>query len=135
MIGATWDDKAINDKGVDQNTRSQRIIRDLARRRDLHIESYNFAAKAVMNLRKLGTVEDVPPLPPMSVKDTYRKRPESRRPPGDSRHEDGPIWRGNDVHSLVVDESREATGSEAGEAALTSQSRRSHREPDTTSLP
>lgn len=97
MIGAVWDDKAINSRGVDQNTRSQSSARDLARKRDLHIHTYNNAREVIDRLKALGAKQDTLSLPALTVADTIRKTPEGRRVIGDSRHESGPVWTGQSI--------------------------------------
>lgn len=105
MIGATWDDKAVNSRGVDQNTRSQSTSRELARKRDLHILTYNNARVVIDRLKLLGAKQDMPTLPILTIADTARKPPEGRRVIGDSRHESGPVWTGNPLlEGVRVDE-------------------------------
>lgn len=133
MISATWDNKAVNSRGGTQNRRSQSNIDDLTDKRDRHMETYNTARKVLILLSEVGDCAKIPKLPLLSEADTKRRAPQGRRQPGDSRHEDGPLW-GGSIGSGSASVAVRAANPRLRPASteypvLTSQSRRAPSEP------
>lgn len=90
MIGARAHEKSVHSYGQELNTRANSDLRTFQRRRDVFIDIYN---KARDRIRALDPDTGIL-FPYLSLKDTYRPAPESRRPTGTSRRIDGTAIKG-----------------------------------------
>ncbi|KAF8965358.1 hypothetical protein BDZ97DRAFT_1904028 [Flammula alnicola] len=82
-------EKKKNAYGQDRHTRAAARISDVEHRLDLAIEDYNATRSALVSL---GMSEDDPEFPPLTLKDTFRKRTNTKRAVGDTYRMDGLIW-------------------------------------------
>lgn len=80
--------KDINDRGQEQNTQSNRVMNSYKRMRDALIEDYGRHRAALISLGALLESD----LPPLTLKDTYRKSTLSTRSTASSQHRDGALW-------------------------------------------
>jgi len=96
--------KDINDRGQDQNTQSSRIMNSYKRMRDALIEDYSRHRAALISLEALS--EGSSDLPPLTLKDTYRKSTLSTRSAGSSRHRDGALWTAGGYSALMEGKTR-----------------------------
>lgn len=82
--------KNLNDRGQDQNTESTRTMTSYKRMRDALIEDYGRHRTALISLDALP--EGSSDLPPLALKDTWRKSTLTTRSAGASRHRDAALW-------------------------------------------
>ncbi|KAF7371602.1 CxC2 domain-containing protein [Mycena venus] len=88
-ISALHDRKGKNDRGQKDNTRSGTHIRELERRRNLHMESYEAARQGMISL---GLDPLSSQFPRLTEADLYMKSVRQKRHVGDSRRPDGLLW-------------------------------------------
>lgn len=93
MLGALEHEKRVHRRGQEQNTRTNSQLEDLRRRRDTFIDTYNCARDALEKLGVIQKEDDKGCYPKLSVSDTFRRNPESRRELGDSRRPESQLWR------------------------------------------
>lgn len=104
--------KDINDRGQEQNTQTTRIMNSYKRMRDALIEDYGRHRAALISLDAI--LEGSSDLPPLTLKDTYRKSTLSTRPMGSSRQRDGALWRAGGYSGSAAGKTRgEAMDSES----------------------
>lgn len=82
--------KDLNDRGQDQNTESTRIMTSYKQMRDALIEDYGRHRAALISLDALP--EGSSDLPPLALKDTWRRPTLTARSAGTSRHRDAALW-------------------------------------------
>jgi hypothetical protein len=90
-ISALRDRKFKNDRQQKDNTRSNTQIRELERRRDLHMNSYEAARQAMISLGSLDP-QSKTEFPRLTEADLYMKSVRQKRHVGDSRRPDGQLW-------------------------------------------
>ncbi|KAJ6490891.1 hypothetical protein C8R45DRAFT_901278 [Mycena sanguinolenta] len=88
-ISALRDRKSKNDRGQKDNTRSGTHIRELERRRNLHMQSYEAARQGMISL---GLDPLSLQFPLLTEADLYMKSVRQKRHVGDSRRPDGLLW-------------------------------------------
>lgn len=96
--------KDLNDRGQEQNTESSRIMTSYKRMRDVLIEDYGRHRAALIAL------EALPPgssdLPPLTLKDTWRKNTTSTYCLGNSRRRDAALWTAGGFSALIEGKER-----------------------------
>lgn len=103
--------KDINDRGQEQNTQSNRVMNSYKRMRDALIEDYGRHRAALISLGAL--LEGSSDLPPLTLKDTYRKSTLSTRSTASSWHRDGALWTAGG-YSAIMDGQKQAEALEGG---------------------
>lgn len=92
-LGAIEHARMVHARGLELNTRAGREKEKRRARLVFSIDTYNRARSALL---ALGALEDTSVdqfYPPLTIADTFRKDPSSRREVGDSRISDGALWR------------------------------------------
>lgn len=82
--------KAKNERGQDRNTRANKQIHSVEKQRERHLATYNAARHALIALGSFEASNTA--LPPLTIRDTWRKSTERKRLIGDSAMPDGKIF-------------------------------------------
>lgn len=101
-ISALRDRKGKDDRRQKDNIRSGNHIRELERRRNLHMESYEAARQGMLSL---GLDPLSSQFPRLTEADLYMKSVRQKRHVGDSRRPDGLLWQvaGPSGHNTTVE--------------------------------